>query len=288
MPRKKPILARDVKITGPGAISKEQSQENRSIEEKAKAAGQVGGDVLAARQESAKEASQAIQQNIQAQAVVESTQPTIAREAPTGVISSEGQKQFKAQAQGPFSASTISSAAAAASGEMLFKKIETNQDLTAEDTAMISQLQLNDLDIAQIKAGKAHISKFAEMIDSVPLLGRSKRVAGVSIGVNDFIAETPSSSINKLLDGMQASKTNIAVWTQEIQNNPQKASTYLPLIEQQEKEILTLESRIKLMSIQQTSVQANPEIYNNIQKEINDILTKTGSAKTELQLLGIR
>lgn len=222
---------------------------------------------------------QAIQQREQQLA---QQKPITAEELPpTGVVSEKLQK-------GVIDFPIIGRQKAAITSEVLFKKIEAGEELTAEDTAMISQLQLNDLDIAQIQAGKTHISRLEEFVDSVPIIGRRKRIVGVSIGVTDFVAETPSGRVNKLLDSMQASKTNVVNWAAAIKNNPASASTYLPLIEGQEQEILELQSRIKLMSIQQEKIQANPEIYDDIQKEINDILTKTGSAKTDLQLLGIR
>ena len=216
----------------------------------------------------------------QAQQKVAQTQPEVARElGQTGLVSQNLEASQSVR---------NSATKAALTAEGLFKKIEEGKTLSEADVALAQQLQLTDLDIAQIKAGEAHISRIEEFVDSVPILGRRKRVGPVSIGLNDFVTDTPSDKIDSLLDSMQASKTNIAAWTTEIKANPGKAATYMPMIEKQEEEIRKLESKIKLMSLQQVKVQSNPQIYDDIMKEINDILTKTGSAKTDLQLLGIR
>ena len=145
----------------------------------------------------------------------------------------------------------------------------------------IAALGLNELDLEVIRKGEASVSNFGEFIETTPIIPRKIKawVAGVT---------APSEKVNELKKNVGKASENIILWSDSAKNNPRFASRYIKLIEAEEQNILRLESRIKLISLQSPDLQANPEQINLNMAEITNVKTTIQNKRNELSLLGLR
>ena len=133
-------------------------------------------------------------------------------------------------------------------------------------------LGLNELDVQTLQQGKAEINAFSQFIEAIPLVGklRTPRALGFSIGIADITGKSPSGKIDDLLRLMQSNVNNAVDYANTGINNPALADFYTDEIKEIEQEVLLLESRIKLLSIQSPSVQSEPENSDLLMAQIQN------------------
>lgn len=144
------------------------------------------------------------------------------------------------------------------------------------DVDAAATLGLNELDMRLLISGQAKVNSFAQWAESVPIIGKKKfGVAGFKWSVSDLTGTTPSETVQQLLDEIkaQAGLAQQAVTLSAL--NPALADYYVGQVKDIEQNILILESRIKLLSIQSPAIQGDPDnviaISSEIQKSLNTI-----------------
>ena len=147
-------------------------------------------------------------------------------------------------------------------------------------------LGLNELDVQTLQQGKAEINAFSQFIEAIPLVGKLRvRGPGFSIGISDITGKSPSGKIDDLLRLMQSNINNAVDYANTGINNPALADFYTDEIKEIEQEVLLLESRIKLLSIQSPSVQSEPENSDLLMAQIQNHKNTLTAAKLKLGIV---
>ena len=137
------------------------------------------------------------------------------------------------------------------------------------ETASVESLMakgFTERDIKILDEGKGKIDELSQVIEGLPFgLGR-KRIKG--FGLADFAGESTGKKIDDLKKSIQANSETISTALDQAEAFPFQRRTWLAQAEEAKENILDLESEIKILSIQSTEIQANPEKANSIQTEI--------------------
>lgn|SRR3990167_2037197 len=140
-------------------------------------------------------------------------------------------------------------------------------EATAEEIAFLG---LTPFDIQILQSGQADISRFSQIIESIPVLGKRKfGITGFKFSINDFIGSGPSQRVEELINGM---KLDIATASGYADNIALGISPdfHREQIKKIEQDILEAESLIKLLSIQSEIVQSDPRNIDTIMGEIQN------------------
>lgn len=139
---------------------------------------------------------------------------------------------------------------------------------------------LTPLDMEVIRAGEADISKTAQLVEGIPFLPSQ---------VKQFVAlfGSPSKEVKEIESNMATTQEKVVLWSDLAKNNPLAAGRYVQLINKAEEEMIRMQSRIKIMSIQSPIIQSNPEQIIDIQTRITQNLDIVQGKREELALLGI-
>jgi hypothetical protein len=163
-----------------------------------------------------------------------------------------------------------------------FRKIQEGTATMEERNKAIRNFNLNEMDLSIIMAGEADVSRLSQVADSLGgfLPGSARRYVP--------LLSTPTKKTFEIKDNLKSTQSNIDLWTAQAAVNPAAAGRYVQLIANAENEVLRMESRIKLLTIQSPALQANPEEIDNIMIEITNTKTKVQAGREQLQLMGIR
>lgn len=133
-------------------------------------------------------------------------------------------------------------------------------------------LGLTELDLQTFRQGEADVSAFSQFVESIPVIGRLRtpRIGGISFGVADFLGSSPSQKVDVLQKDISKLTSEASVKVTLSQINPLAAEQYKSQVRQIEQEILKMESRIKLLSIQSPAIQGDPDKVKRIMAEIQN------------------
>ena len=163
----------------------------------------------------------------------------------------------------------------------LFRRIRKGEASPDEIKTATERFDLNDVDLEVIKSGEADVSKMGQLIETLPFIPRE---------LKKFVPafSSPSKKVTDIQATLVKTNDNINLWSDLAASNPQTASRYIKLIKDAEKEVLRMESRIKIMTIQSPDLQANPEQITLIEASITEIKTTAQEKREMLMLLGLR
>lgn len=170
----------------------------------------------------------------------------------------------------------------------LFEKIKGGTATPEEIAYARQKYNLNELDFEIIKSGKAQVNSLSQWSEGIPLVGKLRfRGVGFSLGVSDLVGASPTKKADDFMDNLDSLKGNIDTWADGALANPSLAASYSGLIKDAEQEVLILESKIKLMTIQSGVLQSEPERVNDIEARITDIKSKIQIKRNSLILAGL-
>ena len=134
----------------------------------------------------------------------------------------------------------------------------------------IQRYGLTPLDMEVLQAGEAEINKFAEAVDKIPVLGRAGiPIPGLGkIKLSDFTGSSTSQKVDDLIKQLKANNELAELKLQLAIGNPALSRHYKGQIEELYQQNLRLESRIKLLSIQSSAIQGDPDKVIFLQTEI--------------------
>ena len=151
-------------------------------------------------------------------------------------------------------------------------------ELTPQEMQMLG---INEFDLAVLRSGEAEVSHFGQMVEGIPIIGKKRFGAlGFKFSLSDLAGTTPSEKVQDLLDEIKKQGTLASDYVGLMTTDPINAQYYREQIIQIEQNILTYESRIKLLSIQSPSIQGSPDNVIAVQTAIQGSLNSLKTSKT--------
>ena len=157
----------------------------------------------------------------------------------------------------------------------------TPEEITSNpDEQALLKLQLNEIDLQNIKEGQVKVSRFTQIVETIPLVAKAERRY---IGA----LKTPSGEIDKLLKALDEIERTNANNLGFAGKNPVNANEYLRQAKQSEADILKMESKIKLLTIQSRELQADPEQVRLIREKILGAKLSLQNSRQRLEVLSL-
>jgi len=142
------------------------------------------------------------------------------------------------------------------------------------------KLGINDLDSQVLASGEVKVSLLTQTVEGIPFVGRLTKYTGAF--------NTPGKRVDTILSQISELENQLGDDAAFAKRNPLRANDYLKQVDNTEQEILRLESKIKLLSIQSPELQSNPEEIQKIQAKITRIKQRVLDSRIQIKgVIGI-